>query len=117
MNTREDRDGGEAESVGVRQRSEVSSALAALTDGQGAQSPQFRAGEAVAYEWALGRADSSPVTGRGVPGPPDLALLTAELDAVTVQLEDTGNLPGNTDYLRGLHAGLTWVCGYGTEPR
>ena len=115
MRTRDDEsDGGSP--VGVQPRSEVLSALDALTTGRGAESPQFRAGQAVVYEWALGRAESSPVTARSVRGAPDLGLMTAELDAVTVQLEDTGNLPGNTDYLRGLRAGLIWLCGYGAAP-
>ncbi|MEU9480561.1 hypothetical protein [Streptomyces sp. NPDC048191] len=41
-------------------------------------------------------------------------MLTAELDAVTVQLENPSNSPGSSDYLRGIHAALNWVCGYDT---
>ncbi|MFB7502048.1 hypothetical protein [Streptomyces broussonetiae] len=111
MNTRQDEDGDTAESVGVRQRTEVLAALDGLTNGTGADAPQFRAGEAVAYEWALGRAESSPATARGGRGVPDLVVLTAELDAVTAQLEEA-----KTDYLRGLRAALTWLCGYQSEP-
>ncbi|MEU0599956.1 hypothetical protein ABZ484_17205 [Streptomyces sp. NPDC006393] len=88
MNTRKDEGGDETEPVGVRQRAEVLAALDVLTNGRGADSPQFRAGEAVAYEWALGRAESSPATARGGRGVPDLVVLTAELDAVTAQLEE-----------------------------
>ncbi|WP_432187296.1 hypothetical protein [Streptomyces sp. Tue6028] len=114
MTTGEDESGSASERVGVRPCSEVEAALNKLTGGQGAGSPQFRAGEAAAYEWALGRSAASPVTARAVEGVPDLRVLTAELDAVTVRLEDTGYLPGSMDYVRGLHHGFAWLCGYDT---
>ncbi|MEU2930657.1 hypothetical protein ABZ636_37390 [Streptomyces sp. NPDC007251] len=41
-------------------------------------------------------------------------MLTAELDAATVQLENPNDSPGNHDYLRGIRAALSWVCGYDT---
>lgn len=110
-------DGGERESrqAGAVPYGEIESALNALTTGGGGESAQFRAGQSAAYAWVLGRADSSPVTGRGVRGAPDLPVLLAELDAVTVRLEDTSEVPGGLEYYRGIHAALTWVCGYGTE--
>ncbi|MEU1201117.1 hypothetical protein ABZ446_33530 [Streptomyces sp. NPDC005813] len=114
MTTGEDESGSASERVGVRPCSEVEAALNKLTGGRGAGSPQFRAGEAASYEWALGRSAGSPVTARVVEGVPDLTVLTAELDAVTVRLEDTGDLPGSMDYICGLHHGLAWLCGYGT---
>jgi hypothetical protein len=112
--TCEDNSDSEAPRVGVRLRADVETLLNDLTGGHGAGSPQFQAGEVAAFEWTLGRAESSPVTGRGVPCAPDLAVLTAELDAVTVQLETPRHSPGSGDYLRGIHAALNWVCGYDT---
>lgn len=116
MSIKEGTSNGGTERVGARSRSEVVSALDTATAGQGAAASQFQAGQAAAFEWALGRVESSPVTARGGRGGPDLTLLTAELDAVTVQLEGASDLPGNTDYLRGLRAGLIWLCGYHPEP-
>ncbi|MQY40819.1 hypothetical protein SRB17_88520 [Streptomyces sp. RB17] len=112
--TSEDNGDSEAPHVGVRLCVDVETLLDDLTSGHGAGSPQFQAGEVAAFEWALGRSESSPVTGRGVPCAPDLAVLTAELDAATVQLENPSGSPGSSDYLRGIHAALNWVCGYDT---
>ncbi|MFF7755303.1 hypothetical protein ACFZCP_40195 [Streptomyces sp. NPDC007971] len=107
----------EAPPVGVRQRVDVEIALNDLSEGQGTGSSQFRTGGAVAFEWALGRSESSPVTVRGIPCAPDLPLLTAELDAATVRLETPTEPPDSKDYLRGIHAALSWVCGFNTELR
>ncbi|MFB7502041.1 hypothetical protein [Streptomyces broussonetiae] len=112
-------DTGDSESprVGVQLRADVEALLNDLTNGHGTGSPQLRAGGAAAFEWALGLSESSPVTGRGVPSAPELPLLTAELDATTVRLETPSDPPGSKDYLRGIHAALSWVCGYNTELR
>lgn len=80
------------------------------------RSPQYSGGASAAYRWALGHSDSSPVTGavdaRGIP---DLQLLTAEVDAAVVQMEDPTSPPGPADYSRGVHDALAWVCGHSDE--
>lgn len=115
--TGEDNGNSAAPHVGVRLCADVETVLNDLTDGHGTGSTQFRAGGAAAFQWALGHSESSPVTGRGVPCAPDLPLLTAELDAATVRLETPNDPPGSKDYLRGIHAALSWLCGFDPEPR
>ncbi|MFJ4470761.1 hypothetical protein ACIP2X_25215 [Streptomyces sp. NPDC089424] len=97
--------------IGIRTYGEVDSALSGLVARQGGGSAQFSAGEAVALEWALGRTARSPITGVGVRDVPDLQLLTAEVDATVVRLEDPTAQAGNRDYFRGVYGALAWVCG------
>ncbi|MBV7699723.1 hypothetical protein [Streptomyces sp. TRM70350] len=96
--------------VGIRTYGEVDSALSGLAARPGG-SPQFSAGEAVALQWALGRTARSPVTGVGARDVPDLQLLTAEVDATVVRLEDPTAPAGNRDYFRGVYGALAWICG------
>ncbi|GGS95188.1 hypothetical protein [Streptomyces chromofuscus] len=96
--------------IGIRTYGEVDSALSGLV-ARHAGSPQFSAGEAVALEWALGRAPRSPITGVGARGAPDLQLLTAEADATVVRLEDPTTPAGNRDYFQGVYGALAWLCG------
>ena len=103
--------GQEEQRVGVRTYADVDLALKDLaTRGDGA--PQFSAGEAAAFAWALGRADRSPVTGAHAPDIPDLQLLTAEVDAAVIHLEDPTTATGNRDYMLGVHDALAWLCGH-----
>ncbi|WP_328320521.1 hypothetical protein [Streptomyces sp. NBC_00388] len=99
------------ERVGTRYRAEVEAAYrkvaaAAAPDAQ----PQLSRGVLSGYEWALGRAAAAPVTGI-TGGAPDLGLLTAEVDAVTVQLEDAVQRGVPDDYARGMYDALSWICG------
>ncbi|MFD7435544.1 hypothetical protein [Streptomyces sp. NPDC059861] len=96
--------------VGIRTYGEVDSALRGLVARHGG-SAQFSAGEAVALEWALGRTVRSPITGVGGRDVPDLHLLTAEVDATVVRLEDPTAPAGNRDYFRGVYGALSWICG------
>ncbi|GGT15534.1 hypothetical protein [Streptomyces purpureus] len=97
--------------IGVRTYGDVDGALSGLVE-RTEGSAQFSAGEAAALQWALGRSDRAPVTGADVPGRPDLQVLTAEVDATVVQLEDPTTQAGGRDYLNGVHGALAWVCGH-----
>jgi hypothetical protein len=99
--------------IGVRAHEDV----AFVFKGLAARSavPEFSSGAAAAYEWALGHAERSPVTGAGADGVPGLRLLTAEVDAAVVQLEDPTMQAGRRDYVRGVHDALAWVCGYSDQ--
>ncbi|GAA3305615.1 hypothetical protein [Streptomyces cinereospinus] len=96
--------------IGVRTYGEVDSALSGLV-ARHPGSPQFSAGEAVALEWALGRVPRAPVTGVGADDVPDLQLLTAEVDATVVRLEDPTAPAGHRDYFQGVYGALAWICG------
>lgn len=99
--------------VGVRTYADVDLALKDLAArGDGAQ---FSAGEAAAFEWATGRTDRSPVTGAHAQAIPDLQLLTAEVDAAVVHLEDPTTASGNRDYMHGVHDALAWLCGHSDQ--
>lgn len=100
--------------VGVRSYAEVDVALNGLVVRR-KSAPRFSAGAAAAYEWAMGQTVRSPVTGAEVHGIPDLGLLTAEVDAAVIQLEDPTTPVGNRDYTRGAHDALAWVCGYSDQ--
>ncbi|MGW7067163.1 hypothetical protein ACWGII_14085 [Streptomyces sp. NPDC054855] len=101
--------------VGTRAYTDVELAqkqLGVTAVDQGSSS-QFSSGVAAAYQWALGCADRSPVTGAGCTGTvPDLQALTAEVDAAVVQTEDLTSSPGLRDHSRGVHDALAWVCGH-----
>ncbi|MFG3281407.1 hypothetical protein [Streptomyces sp. NPDC048111] len=97
--------------VGVRPRDEVDLALRRLT-GRSDAPPQFALGVAAAYRWAMGSGVRAPVTGTSAKYGPDLRLLTAEVDAAVVQLEDPTPQPGVREFTRGVHDALSWVCGY-----
>ncbi|MEU7106319.1 hypothetical protein ACFQ2B_02465 [Streptomyces stramineus] len=103
--------------VGVRAYAEVELAAESLTAPEAGRdrSPHFSAGASAAYRWAAGRAHSSPVTGASAPGKPDLHLLTAEVDAAVVQLDDRTGQDSNREYVRGAHDALAWVCGYSDQ--
>ncbi len=105
----------EAPLVGVRTYADIDRALKDHADRGG--SPEFSAGVAAAYEWAMCRTDRSPVTGtdnaHDIPG---LPLLTAEVDAAVVQLEDPTIQTAARDYIRGAHDVLAWICGYSDQP-
>ncbi|WP_455351735.1 hypothetical protein [Streptomyces sp. SYSU K217416] len=103
--------------VGTRLRAEVEDAQRAL-DASAAgpnQQTQLSRGALTGYLWALGRADDAPITGARVEGPPDIPQLTAEVDAATVQLEDTTQRTVPRDYTRGVHDALAWVCGHSDQ--
>ncbi|WP_406503774.1 hypothetical protein [Streptomyces sp. NBC_00212] len=97
--------------IGVRPRADVDLALKYLTVRSEAPA-QFALGAAAAYRWAMGRAARAPVTGTDARRVPDLRLLTAEMDAAVVQLEDPTTEAGVRDFTRGVHDALAWVCGY-----
>ncbi|WP_438289815.1 hypothetical protein [Streptomyces sp. HUAS TT7] len=97
--------------IGVRARTDVDLALKYLTARSEAPA-QYALGAAAAYHWAMGRAGRAPLTGTAVRLVPDLRLLTAEVDAAVVQLEDPTTEVGLRDFTRGVHDALAWVCGY-----
>lgn len=98
--------------IGTRSRTDVENAHAAL---QEAAPPlggdAYRTGALSGYRWALGRADSAPVTGAPGGGTPALDVLTAEVDAALVQLEDLTREPAALAYTQGVQEALAWVCG------
>ncbi|MFF8846357.1 hypothetical protein ACF08N_27185 [Streptomyces sp. NPDC015127] len=96
--------------IGVRAHKDVVLAVEGLAARR--QPPQFASGAADAYEWATGHAGRSPVTGADADDVPGLWLLTAEVDATVVQLEDPTLQAGKRDYIRGVHDALAWICGY-----
>ncbi|MET9365955.1 hypothetical protein ABZX93_34335 [Streptomyces sp. NPDC006632] len=99
----------------MRPRTDVDLALKYLTARSEAPA-QFALGVAAAYNWATGRAPRAPVTGTAARHRvPDLPLLTAEVDAAVVQLEDPTAQSGARDFTRGVHDGLAWVCGYSDQ--
>ncbi|MEU9101967.1 hypothetical protein [Streptomyces sp. NPDC048361] len=115
--TPEDRSGREIGStmIGVRHRTDVDLALKYL-NARSETPAQFALGVAAAYNWATGRAPRAPVTGSAARHRvPDLRLLTAEVDAAVVQLEDPTAQRGARDFTRGVHDGLAWVCGYSDQ--
>ncbi|MFF7755300.1 hypothetical protein ACFZCP_40180 [Streptomyces sp. NPDC007971] len=97
--------------VGARPYAEVERALDDLAVHGRMRSSQFFIGAAAAYEWALGRIENPPVTGRGGRGTLDLPQLTAELDEAAAILEIPDDQPGSLDFLRGVRTALAWVCG------
>ncbi|MFV0131427.1 hypothetical protein ACLGI4_27580 [Streptomyces sp. HMX112] len=114
MTTPRDTSQDQAAHIGVRTAADVEAAR--RDDAAERRSPQFRAGASAAYEWATGHAERAPVTAAGAAGVPGLPLLTAEVDAVVVQLEDRTVSPGTRDYLSGVHDALAWICGYSDQP-
>ncbi|GAA1504258.1 hypothetical protein GCM10009730_03970 [Streptomyces albidochromogenes] len=101
--------------VGVRTHTDIELALKDQA-GHGGP-PPFAAGAAAAYGWALGRSDRSPITGTGAAqGFPGLPLLTAEVDASVVQLDDATTQGDAREYIRGVHDALAWICGYSDQP-
>ncbi|MFP1625260.1 hypothetical protein ACLB9X_08720 [Streptomyces sp. 5K101] len=99
--------------IGVRAHGDVAFVYKSLAARRAA--PEFSSGAAAAYEWAMGNAEPSPVTGAGAGGVPGLRLLTAEVDAAVVQLDDPTIQAGRRDYVRGVHDALAWVCGYSDQ--
>ncbi|WP_223279622.1 hypothetical protein [Streptomyces sp. SDr-06] len=107
------REGG-APLVGVRPRTDVDLALKYLTARSDAPA-QYALGVAAAYRWAMGRAAQAPVTGTAPRHQPDLRLLTAEVDAAVVQLDDVTTPASVRGFTRGVHDALSWVCGYSDQ--
>ncbi|MBB5935050.1 hypothetical protein [Streptomyces zagrosensis] len=101
--------------VGVRTYAQVDAALKGLSARRDDQ-PQLLAGEAAALQWAMGHLAPAPVTGASASDLPDLRLLTAEVDATVVQLDDITTSATSRDYLRGVHDALLWICGYSDDP-
>ncbi|MFF4528689.1 hypothetical protein ACFY1P_05390 [Streptomyces sp. NPDC001407] len=99
--------------VGTRPREQVESAcerLHATAAGPDRQT-QFSRGALAGYLWALGRGDAAPITGASSDGTPGMGPLTAEVDAVLVQMEDCAQRTVPRDYLYGVHSALAWICG------
>lgn len=103
--------------MGTRPREQVATAferLHAATAGPDRQT-QFSRGALAGYLWALGRGDAAPITGASCDGTPGMGLLTAEVDAVLVQMEDCAQRTVPRDYLYGVHGALAWVCGQSND--
>ncbi|MER0449793.1 hypothetical protein ABR738_35520 [Streptomyces sp. Edi4] len=100
--------------IGVRTRGDADLALRYLTT-RSETPAQFALGAAAAYRWSLGRSDRAPVTGSAARHLPDLTLLTAEVDAAVVQLEDPTSDGGVRDFTQGVHDTLAWLCGYSDQ--
>lgn len=100
--------------AGVRGVAEVGQAFRELEEVAAgpSQQTQFTRGAMAGYMWALGLGSSAPVTGARIAGAPDLAELTAEVDAAMVQLEDQAMRTVPRDYTQGVHDALAWVCGH-----
>ncbi|MER6516913.1 hypothetical protein ABT246_08580 [Streptomyces sp. NPDC001553] len=100
--------------VGTRPRAEVEERHDALeADALGPHGgTQLSRGALTGYQWALGRGDGAPVTGAVARSTPDMDLLTAEVDAATVQLEAGPLRTLPRDYTQGVHDALAWVCGH-----
>ncbi|MFD3531348.1 hypothetical protein [Streptomyces sp. NPDC058664] len=96
--------------IGVRTYTEVDLALGRVEE-RTSETPQFRAGAAAAYQWAMSRTERSPITGAEACGSPDLPLLTAEVDAALVQLVGPAIPEDSHAYVRGAHDALAWICG------
>ncbi|WP_240509128.1 hypothetical protein [Streptomyces agglomeratus] len=110
-NTRQDED----PLVGVRTYADIDLALKGHRGTGGV--PQFAAGAEAAYAWAMGRSGRSPVTGTDdAEHIPELSLLTAEVDASVVRLDDPTLEAGTRDFVRGVHDALAWICGYSDQP-
>lgn len=100
--------------MGVRAYADAEAAereLPALLSGR-EDPPEYRAGVAAGYSWALGRDAHAPVTGAGAGGVPDMELLTAEIDAAVVREDEAVADPVTRDYVRGVHSALAWICGF-----
>ncbi len=102
---------------GARPEAEVRRAQAELE--AAAARPQRQTaltrGALAGYAWATGQASAAPVTGAAGNGPPDLAELTAEVDASVVQLDQQAQRSAPRDYVRGVHDALSWVCAHTDE--
>lgn len=99
--------------VGTRYRSEVEAAHRKLEAkaAEPGRRPPFDLGLLAGYGWALGLSGRSPVTGRASTGAPDVGLLTAEVDAATVQLESAAQDGVPQDHVQGVFDALAWICG------
>ncbi|MFF9869459.1 MULTISPECIES: hypothetical protein [unclassified Streptomyces] len=95
--------------VGVRSYGDVE---VAVRSGSQGNPPPFAAGASAAYEWAMGASSRSPVTGVGAEGVPEMGLLTAEVDAAVVRLEDPVLPEDDRAYTEGARDALSWLCGY-----
>jgi hypothetical protein len=96
--------------IGVRTYTDVDLALDRV-ETRAQETPQFCAGAAAAYQWAMSRTERSPITGADAGGTPDLPTLIAEVDAALVQLGDPAVPEGSHEYVRGAHQALAWICG------
>ncbi|MEV6687114.1 hypothetical protein AB0N28_17480 [Streptomyces sp. NPDC051130] len=110
MATRSTNRSGE-ETVGTRRRADIERECRRLE-----QTTPFARGAASGYRWALGRDQEGPVTGVHAEGPPGMDLLTAEVDAAVVRLEEQPRSSVPHDHIQGVHDALAWVCGH-TEDR
>ncbi|WP_328536021.1 hypothetical protein [Streptomyces sp. NBC_00344] len=102
--------------VGTRYRWEVEAAYRKLEASAGDQQSPLANGLLTAYSWALGHTTTAPVTGDVSAGAPGLGLLTAEVDAATVQLEGAAQRGIPQDHIQGVYDALAWICGQ-LEPR
>ncbi|MFC1415487.1 hypothetical protein [Streptacidiphilus cavernicola] len=100
--------------IGARPEAEVRQAQAELEAAAARPRRQtaLTRGALAGYAWATGRAGAAPVTGAVSTGPPDLADLTAEIDASVVQLAQQAQRRAPRDYVRGVHDALSWVCAH-----
>ncbi|MCS0636783.1 hypothetical protein NX801_14160 [Streptomyces sp. LP05-1] len=100
--------------IGTRPRARVEDAYRRLErEGDIPGRPaHFSAGALEAYGWALGRSPKAPVTGAVcLDGTPSSQLLTAELDAAVVRLDDPTEAVGPRAEAAGAHDALAWLCG------
>lgn len=75
------------------------------------QQTQFSRGALAGYLWALGRGGPAPITAQAGDEAPALEDLTAEVEAATVQMEDSTQRTVPRDYIHGVREALAWVCG------
>ena len=104
--------------IGTRPRTDVEHAFDGLEAAAAApqRQTQYSRGALAAYLWALGRGTSAPITGaRPDFDIPDLAHITAEVDASVAQLDDRLHRMAPRDYLQGAHDALAWLCGLTEE--
>ncbi|QMU77058.1 hypothetical protein GXW83_16445 [Streptacidiphilus sp. PB12-B1b] len=103
--------------IGARSRTEVERSLDSLhgTVGSHQTQTQFYRGMESGLLWALGRAESAPITGARGAREPGMGAITAEVDAATVQLENQTLRTVARDYVQGAHDALVWICGYSND--
>ncbi|MCX5202838.1 hypothetical protein OG897_15435 [Streptomyces sp. NBC_00237] len=105
------------DAVGVRPRTEVEAALHALEAEAAAphRQTQIGRGALAGYVWALGSAQTTPVTGDPSSAAPDGDQITAELAAAENQLADPVRRDIPREYVQGVWDALAWVSGRSDE--
>ncbi len=105
------------DTVGARPRTEVETTLRELEAEAAAphRQTQISRGALAGYIWALGSAQTTPVTGSHCSVAPNDAELAAELAAAEDQLADPVRRDIPREYVQGVCDALAWVTGRSDE--